>query len=281
MADLVQLKNIERLSPLVTRVLGQNPGPYTLQGTNTYIIGTSRSPSLVLLDAGQDIPSYIPLLRSALAGYSGHVKDIILSHHHHDHILGLRSVLPCLKELGGPAPHIHKFLCRNNPNDDEQTKSILAELKGLYQPGKDNEPISHLQDGQKIDVADGQATLKVISTPGHTEDSASFLLSLQDSKIDSESVLFTADTVLGQGTAVFTDLKALISSLERLIQEVQDPNTASPVKLYCGHGPIVEDGAAKMREYIDHRMQREQQVLDALRQANRPLTVAEYVISRL
>jgi len=49
------------------------------------------------------------------------------------------------------------------------------------------------------------------------------------------------------------------------------------IKLFCGHGPVVEDGIAKMEEYIQHRLQREQQVLEALERAGQAMTAADLV----
>ena len=260
----------------MTRVLGQNPGPYTLQGTNTYILGhRTASKSLILLDAGQDIPQYIPLLRQALSEYTGHVRDVILSHYHHDHTLGLKSVLPLLKDIGGPPPRIHKILRpeQRNTDLDRFIHEMLAELHGHFEPASNSAPLHELHDKQTFSIGSeaGQDTLTILATPGHTDDSASFVLRNSDT-----TSLFTADTVLGQGTAVFTDLRELIKSLERCIEEVK-PKTddAKAVQLFCGHGPVVEDGVAKMREYIAHRLQREQQIIQVLEKATEPLTAEQ------
>ena len=253
----------------MTRVLGQNPGPYTLQGTNTYLIG-AKGHSAILLDTGEDKQVYNPLLRKALTEVYTGVSDIILSHYHHDHTMGLKSVLLLLDELSFGKPNVHKITSEEEPELDKPTFDILASLKDKFEPAPSG-PIHALQGGQTFSVTGG-ATLKVLATPGHTEDSASFLLQGNN----EETVLFTADTVLGQGTAVFTDLKALISSLEKCIAEVEKAaGKDAKVKLFCGHGPVAEDGVAKMKEYIAHRLQREKQVLEALSKADKPITAKE------
>jgi glyoxylase-like metal-dependent hydrolase (beta-lactamase superfamily II) len=254
-----------QLTPLVRRILGQNPGPYTLQGTNTYLIGRTGG-NAILLDTGQGEPAYVPLLRKALSNYSG-VSDIILSHHHHDHILGLQQVIPLLKEMGMQAPRIHK-LPSKDASLDKPTSDILKELPpDSFHPGSPS-LFHHLADNQVFSI-DRNAHLSIVHTPGHTDDSVSLLFKENDS-----AHLFTADTVLGQGTAVFTDLKALLDSLQRCINLV-DSEDGQRVKLFCGHGPVVQDGVAKMQEYITHRLQREKQVLEALEKAGKPETAGK------
>lgn len=254
------------MTPLVTRILGQNPSPYTLQGTNTYLLRSREEGTAILLDTGQDFQDYLPLLQKAFRdkGYKK-ISDIIITHYHHDHVLGLKSILKWLERDKMYMPKVHKFPCIGNEEHDQVMLDILKDY-----PTYAKEPFEHLNDGQIFPLADN-ATLRVLSTPGHTEDSSSYLLEGTDTPL-----IFTADTVLGRGTAVFVDLKALIDSLYRMIDESKKISVnGGNVKLYCGHGPVIEDGAAKMKEYIDHRMDRERQVLDALRKASSPLTAGE------
>ncbi len=111
--------------------------------------------------------------------------------------------------------------------------------------------------GVEVPLADGRAAfdgLVAYSTPGHTRDSVC-LWHVQD------AALFTGDLVLGTGTAVLDDapgaLADYMGSLDRLLR-------LKPRTIYPGHGPIVVDGVGKLTEYRDHRLQRVQQVLEAL-----------------
>ncbi|KAG8426464.1 hypothetical protein J3459_008118 [Metarhizium acridum] len=73
-----------------------------------------------------------------------------------------------------------------------------------------------------------------------------------------EDAMFTADNVLGQGTAVFEDMSEYLRSLHQMRELFSG-------RAYPGHGPVVEDGPGKITEYIEHRQQRVDQVLQTMR----------------
>jgi len=77
--------------------------------------------------------------------------------------------------------------------------------------------------------------------------------------LEEEDAMFTGDNVLGHGTAVFEDLGSYMQSLDGMAKQFSGRG-------YPGHGPVITDGPAKIHEYIKHRKQREQQVLDVLGQ---------------
>lgn len=164
-------------------------------------------------------------------------------------------MLALLRELqSNSSPRIHKF-----PLEDSSVTSILSQIPaGAFAPP----PLHELSDGQELRSAD--ATLRVIHTPGHTQDSVCLHLVEEDA-------LFSADTVLGQGTAVFEDLGAYMRSL-RAIQPVFGG------RVYPGHGPVVEDGPAHVGMYLAHRQQREDEVVRFLEtDGRRPRSVQEMV----
>ncbi|HJW92401.1 MAG TPA: MBL fold metallo-hydrolase [Thermoanaerobaculia bacterium] len=96
--------------------------------------------------------------------------------------------------------------------------------------------------------------LEVIATPGHTSEHVCYLTSDGD--------LFTGDTILGYGsTAIFPpdgNMRDYIASLHVL-------RTREPKRIFPAHGPTRDDALALIDEYIVHRLQREQQVIEALR----------------
>ncbi|KAF2641595.1 Metallo-hydrolase/oxidoreductase [Massarina eburnea CBS 473.64] len=215
--SLVPIPDIEQLSPQVIRVLGGNPGKFTLQGTNTYIIGTGTQ--RILLDTGEGKPAWLTSIKKVLSEQNINIATALLSHWHHDHIDGVPDLLS-----HSPSTEVYK-----------------------------RDP----KEGWK-DISDGQtfstegATLTAFHCPGHTKDHMAFVLA-------EEKAMFTADNVLGQGTAVFEDLATYMDSLAAMSKHSQFTGRAYP-----GHGPVIEDGRGKVLEYIKHRKEREKQVLDVL-----------------
>jgi glyoxylase-like metal-dependent hydrolase (beta-lactamase superfamily II) len=109
-------------------------------------------------------------------------------------------------------------------------------------------------DNDRLSFGDGE--LNVLHTPGHESGHCCFYES-------DEKILFSGDNILGYGTAVIHppdgNMTDYLRSLERLLGF--DISLILP-----GHGPLIGKPEAKIREYIKHRLEREQQVIAALRQ---------------
>jgi ribonuclease/clavin/mitogillin len=199
------------------------------------------------------------------------VSDIIISHWHHDHVCGLPTVLSSLRRLWeerNPSllykpPRLHKFPLPSNAQDEDTSShnkipSLVNSLpKDSYTPSPDGSPFHDLSDDQILTAESSPtSTLRVLHTPGHTTDSICL-------HIPQDRALFTADTVLGQGTAVFEDLSTYLASLNKMLQFGSD--SKSPyVSLYPGHGPVVTNGRELIATYIKHRLDREAQVVQVL-----------------
>ncbi|THH04028.1 hypothetical protein EW145_g5827 [Phellinidium pouzarii] len=274
----------------------QNPGKFTLQGTNTYLVGSS--PPYILIDTGEGRDAYTPLLEAALLSSiekeqtqnSGSaaclISDIILTHRHQDHFGGLHDILKLLRKLHDHRgvetlhyipPRIHKYLSPSAtlPSSDAYESSFESVLSSLpassYTPAPSGTPIHDLRDAQRFRLphtpptASEPSTLEVVHTPGHTPDSICLLLRRADAGVAGPHVLFSADTVLGQGTAIFEDLSAYISSLQRVLAARACASADADFSaIYPGHGPVVEDGPALIETYIKHRMDREAQIVRVL-----------------
>jgi endoribonuclease LACTB2 len=220
------LPDVDVWSPRVTVALGQNPSLFTGPGTNTYLVGTGAK--RILLDTGQGIPAYLPVLAQALERAGCGIQEIVLTHGHFDHI-------------GGAAAVIGRY-------------GALRVSKRPHASFDKPWPVAITPIGDGDVVRTEGATLRALHTPGHAEDHLCFVL-------EEERSLFSGDNVLGVGTTVIPseggDLLDYMRSLDRLLAE-------QPTSIYPAHGPVIRDGVAKVREYIAHRNQREREIVAAL-----------------
>ncbi|OBI15440.1 MBL fold metallo-hydrolase [Mycobacterium sp. E2462] len=210
-------------------LLADNPGLMTLEGTNTWVLRGPGSAELVVVDPGPDDDEHI-----ARVAALGRIALVLISHRHGDHTDG-----------------IDKLVDATGATVRSAGSGFLRGLGG------------ELVDGEVIDAAG--LRIKVMSTPGHTADSLSFLL---------DDAVLTADTILGRGTTVIDKedggLADYLDSLRRL--RGLGARTVLP-----GHGPDLPDLAAVAAGYLAHRQERLEQVRSALRDIGDDATVRQVV----
>jgi endoribonuclease LACTB2 len=162
-----------------------------------------------------------------------------------DHVGGISDIL-ALSDSNNPMA-IHKHKPTYDPYKQVSAHIDPSEIK----------PISH---NETFRTPSG-FEVRALYTPGHTQDHMCFLVT---SSPDASEIgaIFTADNVLGHGTAVFEDLTAYISSLH-IMKDALPHDT--PVKAYPGHGAVIGDAHAKIAEYIEHRHMREMEALNVLK----------------
>jgi glyoxylase-like metal-dependent hydrolase (beta-lactamase superfamily II) len=207
-------------------VLAPNPGPMTLDGTNTWVLAEPGSSAAVVVDPGPDDPAHLGAVLAAATEGGRHVALVLLTHWHPDHTAGAAS-FAALAE----AP--------------------VRSVDPWYRVGG-----AGLAEGDLLDV--GGLELRVLATPGHTSDSVSFLL-------PAERAVLTGDTVLGRGTSMVShpdgDLGAYLDSLRRLRALAGD---ATIERVLPGHGPVLPDAGAALDFYLTHRQERLAQVAAAV-----------------
>ncbi|SEP66000.1 MBL fold metallo-hydrolase [Microlunatus flavus] len=219
---------VRRLTPAVASVLAPNPGPMTLSGTNTWVLGRPGAPTLVV-DPGPDDEEH---LRRVLDAAGASVAVVLVTHRHLDHVEGAAR----FAALAGCG-----------------VRAVDPRWRVGEGPGAGG-----LDDGSVVEV-DG-VRVEVVATPGHTSDSVS-LVAAHEAGTD----LLTGDTVLGFGSTVIAqpdgDLGAYLASLDRLVAVVAERGVAH---LLPGHGPVVDDPVAVLEGYRAHRRERLDQVRAAL-----------------
>jgi endoribonuclease LACTB2 len=171
------------------------------------------------------------------------VSACLLTHWHGDHIRGVPDLLSLC-----PDASVHKFPGGPEldfPDTDTKSTSTSQEQHPTGRPVPFTTPI---RDGEVFSTTG--ATLRAIHSPGHTVDHCGFVLE------EEAGALFSGDAVLGHGTAVFEDLAAYVRSLSTLKDACGET-----ARIYPAHGAVVDKGRLKLQEYMDHRRQREDEVL--------------------
>ena len=241
-------------------ITADNSGPMTFDGTKTYILGKDK---LIIIDPGPNSDFHLESIKSYIG--SAEVSHIIVTHSHEDHY-GLASKLS--ESTGAPIYGFHyaKNRHRNIRKDIFRGHkfSLNDRLKEYFQR------VNFLSDGETI-TGSGM-TLEVIYTPGHLYDHIC-LAWLE------KNCLFSGDHVMSWSTTLISppegDMGDFLISLEKLITRSED-------KYFPGHGSPVPDGRKLVRQQINHRKKREDQILFELNSlSHSPVELVSKIYPRL
>lgn len=191
------------------------------------------------------------------------LKFIVLTHHHIDHAGGARR----LREATGARVLIHPEEERLLREATKRSAAGSADERALREEAAGVPVDGPVVDGETLSA--GSLTLRVRHTPGHSAGHIALFL-------EQGKVLFSGDNVLGLGTTAiapppFGDMALYVQSLERM--------KALDAALLCpGHGPLVRQPNRKIQELIDHRRERDEQVLSLIGRGESTLTELVRVI---
>ena len=219
-----------RVTPVIARVVANNPGPFTFTGTGVYIVGDRE---VAVIDPGPDMPDHVAALKRALAGKR--VTHILVTHTHADHSPAAKP----LKAWSGAKTYA--FGPHGSGRDDGPKVEAGGDMEFT--------PDVRVRDS---DVLEGNGfTFECVHTPGHTSNHMCFALR-------EEQALFTGDHIMGWSTTVVTppdgDMAQYMDSVRKL--EARGDRT-----LYPTHGAPVTDPKPFLAAYLAHRIERENQVL--------------------
>ena len=225
----------DQLSPLIRRVIANNPSPFTFIGTGTYIIGTGN---VAVIDPGPLLDAHVDAILDAL-GPDEQVSHIVVTHTHLDHSPASK---PLQERTKAP---IYSFA---PPRVDAFDGPRLEE------DADDNFAPDHIVAHGDLIKGDNW-TLECVFTPGHMANHMCYALV-------EEKALFTGDHVMGWSTSVIAppdgNMNDYMQSLDLLLS--RDDYIYWPT-----HGTSIDDPKAFVRAYIEHRRGREAQIIARLK----------------
>ncbi len=260
---------VVQLSPLVRRVVARNPGRYTFTGTGTYIVGRGQ---VAVIDPGPNDDTHVEALLAAVAGEE--VSHIVVTHTHSDHSPATAALqtatgaptfgfgphpVPDPEQTAAVKPTTWASLMPT-PEEFEELKRSMPKAKvakdghpAQDEPGDVNfSPDTQLVHGDRL--KGGTFTLDALHTPGHISNHLCFSL-------EEEGALFTGDHVMGWSTSVVPPPDGSMAQYMASLRLLLDREHRS---YYPTHGPPIPEPHDFTRALIDHRLDRERQVLDCL-----------------
>lgn len=225
---------LERVAPNIRRVIAKNPSPFTFKGTGTYIVGEGN---VAVIDPGPLDNDHVKALTESLEGET--VTHILVTHTHMDH----SPAAAPLKAATGAKTYAY------GPHGaGKRAQGVQVEEGGDM--GFDPDVV--VQDGDLIE-GDGW-TMEAVYTPGHTSNHLCFALL-------GEKVLFSGDHVMGWSTSIISppdgDMTSYMDSLDKLLD--RDDTIYWPT-----HGTSIETPQPFVRAFIEHRLERERQIINCL-----------------
>ena len=217
-----------QLSERVRRITAPNPSVMTGPGTNTYLVGDA-STGVAVIDPGPLDEVHVTRIIEAAPG---DVRWILCTHTHVDH---------------SPGAALLK----------ERTRATTYGMVAQYPERQDQSfvPDHNFVEGELLEIAG--VTLRVLHTPGHASNQLCY-------RLEEERMLFTGDHIMQGSTVVINppdgNMSEYFASLERLLGEEIE-------WLAPGHGFLMERPKEVAERLILHRQNRENKVVNALREA--------------
>jgi glyoxylase-like metal-dependent hydrolase (beta-lactamase superfamily II) len=234
----------EQLSPLVRRILCDNPGPFTFKGTVTYVVGKDR---VAIIDPGPDDPRHIAAVLEAVKGET--VEAILVTHTHRDHSPATAAIKAA---TGAP-------VYAEGPHRAARPLN-LGETNVLDASGdKDFVPDIAVKDG---DVVSGTGwTIESVFTPGHTANHMAFALR-------EEETLFSGDHVMAWSTSIVAPPDGAMGDYMASLDKLRG---REETLFWPGHGGPVREPAKFMRALSHHRKLREAAIMKRLTVGDRQI----------
>ena len=236
------------VAPGIRRLLARNPGPFTFKGTGVLVLGKGN---VTVIDPGPDDPGHLGALRAALEGET--VTHILITHTHRDHSPAAHA----LKEWTGAKTYGF------GPHGSGRNESGIAVEEG---GDRDFVPDVTLRDGDVVEC--NGSNLECVYTPGHVSNHLCYALI-------EEKALFSGDHVMGWSTTVVAppdgDMGDYLASLRKLL--ARGDSVYWPT-----HGGPIRDPKRVVVSYLEHRLERDEQILACLKDG---VTIIPEMVARI
>jgi glyoxylase-like metal-dependent hydrolase (beta-lactamase superfamily II) len=230
------------VSPLVRRIVANNPGPYTFTGTCSYIVGRGQ---VAILDPGPALPDHVDALLRVVRGET--VTHVVVSHTHRDHSPASRAVKAATGAMIVGCG-VHRSA---RPLAEGEANVLEASADTEYRPDME------LREGETIEGPGWR--LEAIATPGHMANHLCFAL-------PQEHTLFSADHVMAWSTSIVAPPDGSMSDFMASLEKLRARDDAI---YWPGHGGPVKDPQRFVRALVHHRRQRESSILNRLAAGDR------------
>ena len=223
----------DQVSPLIRRVIANNPGAFTYTGTGVYIIGKGE---VAVIDPGPMLEEHFEALKQELSGET--ITHVLTTHSHMDH-----------------SPLAHPLAEWAGCKVYGRAVTAASTSENLLEEGED------LAFKPDVTITDGWSatgpgwTIEAIETPGHMSNHVCFAL-------PEENALFSGDHVMGWSTTVISPPDGNMAEYLNSLAKVRDRGFAT---IWPTHGPpVTEDASGFIQSCIDHRHAREAAILARL-----------------
>src|SRR5262245_10816397 len=201
----------QQVSPLIRRLVANNPGPFTFRGTGVYIIGKG---DVAIIDPGPDNIEHIEAILKAVE--SERVTHILVTHRHNDHSPAAH---PLAERTGAK---VYASMIPPKPSDCDELR-LEAGDDDLFQPDID------VKDGDRFSGSGW--TIEAVATPGHTSNHTAYALL-------EENALFPGDHIMGWSTTVIGPPDGDMTDYFKSLEKVRARNFTT---LWPTHGPPIRD----------------------------------------
>ena len=224
----------------------------TFPTSNVWVLRDGNDAMLV--DAGygddQSVVTRQQFLETELPDLN--IRYIAITHHHFDHSSGGRRLRESLKAETAINPLDEVLLhTPTESNEDLPDEREINERAAVWREEALNTPIDvPMPDGAVVRV--GNLTVRAVHTPGHTAGHNCYW-------VEELGILFTGDNILGVGTSAIGPPPS--GNMEQYLQSLLRMNELNAGLFAPGHGPVVTATAAKVKELLDHRAERDRQII--------------------